>query len=84
MKENYDVKSVAIEINGRLSVLEIKVMKDTMKLKSGKVVQAICFIKANGDLGAIQFWTPAHIDDSVAEAEEQTLLKEQARKVFAS
>lgn len=84
MKENYDVKSVAIEINGRLSVLEIKVMKETMKLKSGKVVQAICFIKAKGELGAVQFWTPAHIDVSVEEAKEQKLLEEQARKVFAS
>ena len=84
MEKNYDVKAVAIEINGRLSVLDIKIMKATMKLKSGKIVQAICFVRANGDLGAVQFWTPAHIEVSIAEAEEQKLLEAQARKVFAS
>ena len=83
MEANYKLCAVSLEINGRLSTLKIKVSNDVLELKGGKKVQAICFVRANGDIGATQFWTPAYIEQQVAEAEVLVGYEADARKTFA-
>tara|TARA_R100001463_G_scaffold103786_1_gene158280 strand:- start:366 stop:626 length:261 start_codon:yes stop_codon:yes gene_type:complete len=80
---NYSIQEVAMNINGRISVLKIKVADETKTLATGTEVKAICFVKNNGDLGAIQFWTPEHIDAMVAEATELAGEMDSLKKTFA-
>tara|TARA_R110002096_G_C14231513_1_gene691913 strand:- start:155 stop:433 length:279 start_codon:yes stop_codon:yes gene_type:complete len=82
-KKNYDLMDISMDVNGRLSVMPIKVSPALTTLASGKIVQAICFVKQNGTQGAIQHWTPSYIAQSVEEAKELVAENKRVRAVFA-
>ena len=80
---NYELSNIAMNVNGRLSVMPIKVAPEMITLDTGVIVQAICFVKGNGDLGSIQFWTPEFIATSAAEAVVLAAKQAEMRKTFA-
>ncbi len=67
---NYKIKKVALNINGRMAIFNIKVADEVILLNSGDEVQAICHVKESGEDGNIRFWTSEMIISSEIEALE--------------
>ena len=77
----YTTCKVSLVINGRDSLLSIKVSDRVIPKPDGTKVQGICFVKGDGSDGAIQFWTPENIRNAqtaavLLEKEEQRLRDE--------
>lgn len=66
----YQIKKIALNLNGRMTVFKVKVANEIILLGSGTEVQAICHINENGDDGKIRFWTPEGILAAEKEAME--------------
>jgi len=57
----YTTCKVSLVINGRDSLMNLKVSERVITKPDGTKVQGICFVKGDGSDGAIQFWTPENI-----------------------
>ena len=61
----YETVKVSLVINGRDSLMNLKVSERVIAKPDGTKVQGICFVKGDGTDGAIQFWTPENIRNSM-------------------
>ena len=78
----YSKEKIAIEVEGKLTSIWVKISQDFVLEVDGKQYKAICMIRSDAKDGEILFWTQDTVNKAIGNAVKMSLAKISMRATF--